>query len=331
MFAELYQRMDKEQHNREEIQRQIETLENTKVLVPDLKIHINYISRDSRFIYELDNVINIYNDTIKRGIFQNSALQPTQQSINGYTYQIHEDGEKIPSNKLGLLRYVRRELQKEKKAIKAQISKDIYFLNALSSSTEYDLRFFSWGDEKCIFNFLSMLREIKDFIKRNPQSNLSSMYHDFQNIYSRAKLTDIERDIVLLKNMDMPTCEMKKYLPSYNRKIDDAEFEENREKAEEAIVKYDKNSYKQIEIVEFLNNKYQSDFEKYHVTRLWRNSIPRKIKSAYKDYKEEWLYTYILKGEYKQCSRCRKIRLTKHFAKNRNSKDGLRSICKKCR
>lgn len=60
--------------------------------------------------------------------------------------------------------------------------------------------------------------------------------------------------------------------------------------------------------------------------------IAAKITEGYWNSYEDWYYTNVVKGKYKQCSKCgqNKIASTKYFKKDRKGKNGLKSICKSC-
>lgn len=70
-----------------------------------------------------------------------------------------------------------------------------------------------------------------------------------------------------------------------------------------------------------------------YISSLWRNKIPKLIASVAEDEFLDWYYLNIEKGKYKRCSRCGQIKLAhnKYFSKNKTSRDGFYSICKKCR
>ena len=70
-----------------------------------------------------------------------------------------------------------------------------------------------------------------------------------------------------------------------------------------------------------------------YISSLWRKKIPSLIASQAEDDYLNWYYTQVEKGQYKRCSRCGKIKLAhnRYFSKNKTSKDGFYSICKKCR
>ena len=70
-----------------------------------------------------------------------------------------------------------------------------------------------------------------------------------------------------------------------------------------------------------------------YISSLWRKKIPKLIASQEEDEYLYWYYLNIEKGKYKKCSRCGQVKLAhnKYFSKNKTSRDGFYSICKKCR
>lgn len=70
-----------------------------------------------------------------------------------------------------------------------------------------------------------------------------------------------------------------------------------------------------------------------YISSLWRNKIPKLIASQAEDDYLNWYYLEKEKGKYKRCSCCGEIKLAlpKYFSKNKTSKDGFYSLCKKCR
>lgn len=57
-----------------------------------------------------------------------------------------------------------------------------------------------------------------------------------------------------------------------------------------------------------------------------------KIINTYWAEMEDWYYTFVVKGKYKTCSKCKKAKIAneRNFYKQTDSKDGLRSICIEC-
>ncbi len=88
-----------------------------------------------------------------------------------------------------------------------------------------------------------------------------------------------------------------------------------------------------IEIQQDLLARFGKTHSLEYISSLWRKKIPNLIASAAEDQLLDWHYMEVEKGKYKRCSRCGQIKLAhnKYFSKNKTSKDGFYSICKKCR
>ncbi len=87
------------------------------------------------------------------------------------------------------------------------------------------------------------------------------------------------------------------------------------------------------EIQEILEAEFNIHHTTEYISTLWRNKIPGLIASQAEDDYLDWYYREVEKGQYKRCSRCGQIKLAhnKYFSKNKTSRDGFYSICKKCR
>lgn len=88
-----------------------------------------------------------------------------------------------------------------------------------------------------------------------------------------------------------------------------------------------------LDIQRELERKYGSRYSIEYISSLWRKKIPKLIADqAKKDY-VLWYYTEKEKGYWKRCSKCGQYKLGHpfFFSKNKSSKDGWYSICKKCR
>ena len=85
----------------------------------------------------------------------------------------------------------------------------------------------------------------------------------------------------------------------------------------------------QVDLLQRFGKTHSSEY----ISSLWRKKIPNLIASAAEDEILDWHFLVKEKGRYKRCSRCGQIKLAhnKYFSKNKTSKDGFYSICKKCR
>ena len=101
----------------------------------------------------------------------------------------------------------------------------------------------------------------------------------------------------------------------------------------EKIVECKIDGLQNIQIQEILQEEFGIKHSLEYISSLWRKKIPKLIASAAEDEYLDWHYLEEEKGKYKRCSRCGQIKLAhnKYFSKNKTSKDGFYSICKKCR
>ena len=101
----------------------------------------------------------------------------------------------------------------------------------------------------------------------------------------------------------------------------------------EKIVECKVDGLQNIQIQEILQEEFGIKHSLEYISSLWRKKIPKLIASAAEDEYLDWYYREQEKGKYKRCCRCGQIKLAhnKYFSKNKTSKDGFYSICKKCR
>lgn len=75
------------------------------------------------------------------------------------------------------------------------------------------------------------------------------------------------------------------------------------------------------------------DITEKHISNMLIYHIPSKITKYYQKSREDWLYTYILKGDYKTCAKCgqNKVKSGLNFyIKKDYSKDGYNNVCIDC-
>lgn len=101
----------------------------------------------------------------------------------------------------------------------------------------------------------------------------------------------------------------------------------------EKIVECKVDGLQNTQIQEILQMEFGIKHSLEYISSLWRKKIPKLIASQAEDEYLYWYYLNIEKGKYKKCSRCGQVKLAhnKYFSKNKTSRDGYYSICKKCR
>jgi len=93
------------------------------------------------------------------------------------------------------------------------------------------------------------------------------------------------------------------------------------------------NGYSQKEMIRDVFEQFNIKINPVRLTQLTTQIIPSLIVEQYKKDYEEWFFTYMKKGSYKQCSNCfqNKLAIAKYFNKDTTRIDGLFHRCKECR
>jgi hypothetical protein len=246
------------------------------------------------FSEELDKILGF-----GKGITQQvrSSRQEKIEKKNGDKY-------------LRMMKRIRVELNKELPKIKDSIKRTIYFKKLDNSSPVYNLDndtgYFNeqgdyievsenkidLNDPKHIFAILDNYGELKEDVHDRLDSELWLILNEFEALVESGCLEDYEKDILIHK-IDKLTGD---------------------------------------EICSLMNKKYGLDFSERNLSKTYNEIIPKKLASANEGIYEEWLYTYKVKGTYKNCVKCGETKLLKekYFYKEPKGKDGYKNTCIKC-
>ena len=101
----------------------------------------------------------------------------------------------------------------------------------------------------------------------------------------------------------------------------------------ERIVEYKIDGLQNADIQNRLLDEFGIKHSLEYISSLWRNKIPKLIASEAENQILDQYFLTEMKGKYKRCSRCHRIKLAhnKFFSKNKTSRDNYYSICKECR
>lgn len=103
----------------------------------------------------------------------------------------------------------------------------------------------------------------------------------------------------------------------------------------ERIVELKIDGKQNIEIQAILEEEFNIKHSVEYISSLWRNKIPELIAGQAEEDYLIWYYEHSkdAKPKMKTCTRCGQTKPAhnKFFSKNKTSKDGWYSICKKCR
>lgn len=91
--------------------------------------------------------------------------------------------------------------------------------------------------------------------------------------------------------------------------------------------------YNNEHIKEGLAKHFGINHTEEYISSLYRNKIPKTIANKATEQWVDFMFMNHLKGEYKCCSRCKKIKLAnnRNFSINKTSSSKFYSICKECR
>lgn len=229
---------------------------------------------------------------------QHRELKASGEVISRLTKMIKErvnsSGEQISEKEVRKLKWIRTDIQKDEIAIKTELKKYVQF-NSVTRS-EKDLTSLS----HIRFDDIEIMRIlIEDYAELKKQSQ--------EDTHGYMKIILISFDEIIRDS----------HLESYLLDILSWKIE----------------NLQHNEIIDKLQEKYDMKVTKPKLSKITREILPSIFVETYKKQKEDWLYTYLMKGEYKCCSSCKVNYLAtiKYFNPDKTAKSGLRSMCKKCR
>lgn len=121
--------------------------------------------------------------------------------------------------------------------------------------------------------------------------------------------------------------DMKLIIQVFEELVDNTDFEEY----VKDILIYKIDGLTRREICDTIQESHGIVFSEERVSQITKEIIPAMIVDTYNRKKDDWIHTFIIRGKYKQCTRCGDSKLIKFFGKYSRSKDGLRNECKECR
>ncbi|MDT8975016.1 hypothetical protein RQP50_02025 [Paenibacillus sp. chi10] len=203
-------------------------------------------------------------------------------------------GLQMPATEIKKLKWIRTDIQKDEIAVKNELKQYIRF-NKISKieKDNNQLSYIRFDDIEIVRTLFECYTELKEKSYEDTHGYLKLVMLNFEELMDHTVMKNYMKDVFMWK------------IEGCTHDI----------------------------MIERLNQKYQLKMTKPALSKMTRDTIPSMLVETYKQSKEDWLYTYILRGKYKTCNCCRQsyIASTKYFSPMKNSKSGLRSICKQCR
>lgn len=203
-------------------------------------------------------------------------------------------GNSINPSEIRRLKWIRTDLQKDEVAIKTELKRYIRFQSITKPEPDMNaLSHIRFDDSEIIRILIEDYGELTEYSYEDTYGYLKVILFTFEELVDRTNMKDFMKDILIWK-------------------IENIQYDE---------------------MIEMLKEKYDMKMTKPRLSKITRETLPNMIAETYKQQREDWAYTFIMKGEYKTCSECKKnfLATTKYFNPDKTAKSGLRSVCKECR
>ncbi|OME53996.1 hypothetical protein BSK59_15560 [Paenibacillus odorifer] len=225
-------------------------------------------------------------------------LADTGKTISRITHMINSGidskGRMLSLSEIKKLKWIRTDIQKDEIAIKNELKGYIRFQSICKSEQDFNqLSFMRFDDVEIMRVLVEDYAELKEYSYDDTFGYLKIIIFAFEELIEMTDIKDFMKDILIWKIEGM----------SYD------------------------------EMIVNLQETYDIKMTKPRLSKITRETIPSMIAETYKQQREDWIYTYVLRGVYKACNCCKNNYLStkKYFSPNKRSKSGLRNICKNCR
>ncbi|EJW14038.1 hypothetical protein M5X00_29480 [Paenibacillus alvei] len=225
-------------------------------------------------------------------------LEETGVAIKRITHHINSGvdskGRKLSISEIKKLKWIRTDIQKDEIAVKNELKGYIRFQNITKSDPDFhQLEFIRFDDVETMRVLLEDYAELKEYSYDDTFGYLKIIMFAFEELIDKTEIKDYMKDILVWK-------------------VEGQSYDE---------------------MIEALKDKYNIKMTKPRLSKITRETLPTMIAETYKQQREDWVYTYAIRGEYKTCNCCKNNYLAtkKYFSPNKRSKSGLRPICKNCR
>lgn len=208
--------------------------------------------------------------------------------------RVNSVGSTLTEKEVRKLKWIRTDIQKDEIAVKTELKKYIQFNSITKPEKDMQaLSYIRFDDAEIMRILIEDYAELKKQSWDDIHGYMKIILITFEELIEKSNLEEYLQDILIWK-------------------IDNIQYDE---------------------IIDNLNAKYSIKITKPRLSKITREVLPNTFVETYKQQKEDWLYTHIMKGNYKCCSSCKTnfLATTKYFNPDKSSKSGLRSVCKDCR
>lgn len=234
----------------------------------------------------------------KEDRLQYKDLAQTGEVISRLTNMIQtgldSKGVPISPTEIRKLKWIRTDIQKDEITMKTELKRYISFQGATKSEKDLTaLSHIRFDDVEIIRILIEDYSDLREGSYDDTFGYMKNIIFTFDELVERTDFKDYVKDVLIWK-------------------IEGVQYDD---------------------MIKMIKDKYDLKITKPRLSKITRETIPNMIVETYKQQKEDWLYTYVLRGKFKTCCDCGKNYLAtiKYFSPDKTSKSGLRSVCKECR
>lgn len=226
----------------------------------------------------------------------------------------NEQGKEIiitPLNRFGKLNKMYNELRSDYSKAKEILTVPLSFNQITPTFTEYNYNFDTWyisEDSQEVEVSKNMLM----FSNASTYKGLIENYYDLKDKYEGDFRDDMWAILLYFEDL-----------------IISASLTQEERFVIERIMR----DYPRKEILDDYFNQFNKKLTMRTLSRWVNIAIPQKLLNTYLTSIDDWVYTFILKGKFKKCSKCSEVKVIsndRYFGKNSITSDGFQSVCKKC-
>ncbi len=203
-------------------------------------------------------------------------------------------GNPLPEKEIRKLKWIRTDIQKDEIAMKNELKGYIRFQSITKVEKDMNaLSYIRYDDLETIRILIENYEDFRILSQYDTHGYLKIILFDLDRLIAQTNFDDYMKDVLIWKIQN---------------------------------IQYD-------DIMKMLKDKYDMKITKPKLSELTRKTLPSMIVETYKQQKEDWVYTYVYKGNYKTCSSCKVnyLAIKKYFSPDNHSKTGFRPVCRKCR
>lgn len=206
---------------------------------------------------------------------------------------VDSNGNPIGEEAMKKIRWYLIDIRKDEVAMKEMLKGYIRFKRLSPEGGEDNYSGFSFDNVNHVRAILDNYSELKQSSFDDTHGDLKIILEVFEEIVDRADLEEYLFDVIIMK------------IDGLSRR----------------------------EIVKNIREGHDLDLSESRISQITKNVIPEIIVETYKKSYEDWVYTFVIKGIYKTCSKCGVTKLadSKYFSPHKKGKYGLHSYCRSCR